>query len=48
MLSQVGAESYFFNCHMCPRVGDDLSKAKNLLKSTDDKLCDILYTSIKS
>jgi len=48
MLSQVGAESYFFSCHMCPRVRDDLSKAKNLLKSTDDKLRDILYTSIKS
>ena len=38
----------FFNFQLCPRVRDDFSKVKNLLKSTDDKPRDILYTSIKS
>jgi len=47
MLSKSVLNLTFFNFQLCPRVRDDLSKVKNL-KSTDDKPCDILYTSVKS
>ena len=47
MLSKSVLNLTFCNFQLCPRVRDDLTKVKNL-KSTDDKPCDILYTSVKS